>query len=80
MIEGIKMRPSRVLGKLRSGGVVSCVKLNLSDSRAFEIAAMAGFDCLWTDMEHVGNDWSAIEKQVLAAKACNTDIDRKSVV
>jgi 4-hydroxy-2-oxoheptanedioate aldolase len=74
MIEGIKMRPSRVLGKLRSGGVVSCVKLNLSDSRAFEIAAMAGFDCLWTDMEHVGNDWSAIEKQVLAAKAYNTDI------
>jgi len=74
MIKGIKMRPSRVLAKLRSGGLASCVKLNSCDSRIFEIAAMAGFDCLWTDMEHVGNDWSAVEKQVLASKVYGTDI------
>lgn len=74
MAHNIKMRPSRVLQKIRSGGVASCIKLNLYDSRVVELAAMAGFDCIWTDMEHVPNDWSAIEKQVLASKAYDTDI------
>ncbi|HHY23769.1 MAG TPA: aldolase [Clostridiaceae bacterium] len=68
------MRLSRVLAKLRNGGVVSCTKVNLLDSRVVEIAAMAGFDCIWTDMEHVPNDWSAVEKQILAAKAYDTDV------
>lgn len=68
------MRPSKVLKKLRSGEVVNCLKINLSDTRALEIAAMSGFDCLWTDMEHVPNDFSAIEKQVLASKVHDTDI------
>ena len=74
MIDGIKMKPSRVLNKLRSGEVAICIKLNLADSRVFEIAAMAGFDCLWTDMEHVANDWSVIERQVLASKAHGCDL------
>ena len=69
-----RMRSSRVLRKLRSGEVATCFKVNISDSRATEIAAMHGFDCVWTCMEHVGNDWSSIEKQVLAAKAYGTDI------
>jgi len=68
------MRPSKVLQKLRDGEVVSCVKLNLADARAAEIAALSGFDCIWTDMEHVANDWSVIERQVWAAKAHDTDI------
>ncbi|GAA3408082.1 HpcH/HpaI aldolase/citrate lyase family protein [Paenibacillus hodogayensis] len=67
------MRHSRVLQKLRAGQVAYATKLNLGDSRAAEIAAMSGFDCIWTDMEHVPNDWSAIEKQILAAKAHNVD-------
>ena len=70
----IKMRPSRVLQKLRAGETVSCIKINLADSRAAEIAAMSGVDCLWTDMEHVANDWSVIEKQILAAKTWNVDV------
>ena len=61
----MKMRPSGVLKKLRNGEVVSCFKLNLSCARSAEIAAMSGFDCLWTDMEHVPNDWSVIEKQII---------------
>ncbi|NLJ41911.1 MAG: aldolase [Clostridiales bacterium] len=73
-MSNIKMRPSKVLQKLRSGEVAICTKLNLNDSRVVEIAAMAGFDCIWTDMEHVPNDWSAIEKQVLASKVYDTDI------
>lgn len=68
------LRPSRVLDRLRAGEVASCFKINLNDARAVEIAAMAGFDCLWTDMEHVPNDWSAVEKQVLAAKCHQTDL------
>jgi len=67
------MRPSRVLQKLRAGEVVYATKLNLGDARAAEIAAMSGFDCIWTDMEHVPNDWSVIEKQILAAKVHDVD-------
>jgi 4-hydroxy-2-oxoheptanedioate aldolase len=67
------MRPSKTLAKLRAGQVVSCFKMNLADSRAVEIAAMAGFDCIWLDMEHVPNDLSTIERGILAAKAHDTD-------
>ena len=67
------MRPSVVLEKLRAGKTVSCVKINTADSRVVEIAAMCGFDCIWTDMEHVANDYSVIERQILAAKAHGAD-------
>jgi hypothetical protein len=52
-IRAMNMRRSRVLDKLRNGEVVSCFKTNLADSRTVEIAAMAGFDCVWTCMEHI---------------------------
>ena len=65
---------SRALKKMREGKTASCTKLNFSDSRAVEIACLAGFDCIWTDMEHVAGDWLAAEKQILAAKAYQTDI------
>jgi len=70
----MKMRPSRVLKKLRAGKVVNCFKINLADARACEIAAAHGFDCLWCGMEHIPNDWSAIEKQILAAKCYDVDV------
>lgn len=69
-----KMRPSRVLKKLRAGEVVACFKLNLADARAAEIAAMAGFDCLWSDMEHIANDWSVVEQHIWAAKSQDVDV------
>jgi len=69
-----QMRPSRVLAKLRAGEMATCFKLNLADARVVEIAAMAGFDCVWSDMEHVPNDLAVIEKGVWAAKAHNTDV------
>ena len=68
------LRPSRVLKRLRAGDTALCFKLNLADARAVEIAAMAGFDCLWLDMEHVANDLSAIEQGVWAAKAHDADV------
>jgi len=58
------MRPSRVLARLRAGKVVLCLKVNLADARVAEIAGISGYDCIWTDMEHVANDWSVIEQQV----------------
>ena len=68
------MRKSRVLQKLRSGGVANSFKLNLSDGRVAEIAAMAGFDCIWVCMEHVAIGWDVVEKQIWAAKTFDTDI------
>jgi len=68
------MRPSRVLAKLRAGKIVNCFKLNLDSARAAEIAALAGFDCLWTCLEHVPNDLDLIERQIRAAKAYDTDV------
>jgi 4-hydroxy-2-oxoheptanedioate aldolase len=68
------MRPSRALARLRAGEVASCFKLNLTDARAVEIAAMAGFDCLWLDMEHVPNDLATIEHGIRAAKAHDADV------
>jgi len=68
------MRPSRVLTKLRAGGMVSCYKLNLDSARAAELAALAGFDCIWTCMEHTANDYELIERQIWAAKGYDVDV------
>lgn len=68
------MRESRVLKKLRAGEVVSCFKINLSDPRVAEIAAITGFDCVWTDQEHIGQDWSILAANIWATKAHDTDI------
>lgn len=68
------MRKSRVLEKLRAGDVVSCFKVNLTDNRVCELAAISGFDCVWVDMEHVGQDWSTLASGVWATKAHGCDI------
>ncbi len=72
--DGQHMRASRVLAKLRAGEVALCLKVNLADARVAEIAALAGFDCVWTDQEHVANGWSVIEQQVWAGKAHDVDV------
>jgi len=69
------MRPSRVLRKMRAGQTAYAVKLNLADPRVADMAAaLAGVDCLWTDMEHVPNDWAVIERQIWAAKSRDVDV------
>ena len=73
MIE-LQMRKSRVLAKMRAGKVATSMKLNMADPRIAEMAAMCGFDCIWTDMEHVPNDYSAIENIIRAAKNYDTDV------
>ena len=67
------LRPSRVLEKLRGGDVASCTKINLSDPRVVEIAAIAGFDSVWLDMEHVANGIRDIEHAVNAARVHGCD-------
>jgi 4-hydroxy-2-oxoheptanedioate aldolase len=69
-----RMRPSRVLAKLRAGRLVSCYKLNLDSARASELAALCGFDCIWTCMEHTANDYELIERQINAAKMYDVDV------
>lgn len=68
------MRESRVLRKLRAGETVSSFKINLADPRSAEIAAMSGFDCVWADQEHIGQDWSIMAANVWATKCHDTDL------
>jgi 4-hydroxy-2-oxoheptanedioate aldolase len=68
-----QMRPSRTLARLRAGKIATCTKLNLADPRVVEIAALAGFDCLWLDHEHTANTPLGIENMVRAAKAYEVD-------
>lgn len=70
----MQMRRSRVLQRLRSKEVVSCFKINLVDPKVCELAALTGFDCVWVDQEHIGQDWSRIESCVWATKAHNADL------
>jgi 4-hydroxy-2-oxoheptanedioate aldolase len=69
----MRMRPSRVLAKLRAGEVASCTKMNTSDPRVVEIAAMSGIDSVWLCQEHVGNSLNDIENQIRAAKLYDVD-------
>src|SRR5680860_1840712 len=68
------MRKSKVLQKLRTGAFVSCFKVNLPDPRVSEIVSLAGFDCVWIDQEHIGQDWSGLAANIWATKSQDTDI------
>lgn len=70
----MNIRPSKVLAKMREGKVATCIKLNFSDPRIVELAAMCGFDCVWIDMEHVPNGINVVEQAVMAAKIYDCDI------
>lgn len=69
----IRMRRSRVAAILRAGQVACCTKINTSDPRVVEIAAMSGVDCVWLCQEHVPNTLHDIENQVRAAKMFDVD-------
>ncbi len=68
------MRKSRVLRKMRNGEMAISAKMNLTDPRGVEIAAMCDYDCVWLDMEHVPNDYATIENCVRAAKIYDCDV------
>jgi len=58
---------------MRNGETVCCGKLNLSDPRCTEIAALCGYDCLWLCMEHVPATLEQVENQIRAAKMYDVD-------
>lgn len=68
------LRESRILRRMKSGKVATGIKLNLSDLRNAELAAMCGFDSIWVDLEHIPNDMSFIENAVRAAKIYDCDV------
>ena len=70
----MKMRRSRTLELLRAGKTVMSMKLNTMDARVTEMAAMAGFPCIWVDMEHTPNDYAVTENQIRAGKIYDTDV------
>ena len=69
----MQMRPSKVLKKMRAGEVTTCVKLNIADPVASEIAALAGYDCVWLDAEHLPHTTEQIQNHIRAAKMHDVD-------
>ena len=69
----MKLRRSRVLSELRSGGSATCLKLNLGDPRVVELCGLSGASAVWICNEHVGNDWFNLENQIRAAKLYDMD-------
>ncbi len=69
----MKLRPSRILQKARSGGRATVLKLNLIEPRVVELAGLAGADAVWLCNEHVPNDWLNLEHQIRAAKLHDMD-------
>ncbi len=68
------IRNSRILRTINEGKVAVSAKLNFSDPRGVELAAMCGFDAIWIDMEHVPNGFHDVEEAVRAAKNFDCDI------
>lgn len=60
---------SPMIEKLRRDELVVSTKLNITSPITAEIAAYAGFDAIWIDMEHVPADYSQIMTAFYAAKA-----------
>lgn len=69
----IEMRKSRVLAKMRAGETALSVALKISDPIATELAALAGFDCIWIDVEHTPNNPREIQNHIRAAKMHDMD-------
>ena len=60
---------SKVVEKLRNDEMVTSVKLNIHHPIIAAQVAMAGFDLIWADMEHIPVDYNEINQVFLAAKA-----------
>ncbi len=58
---------------MRAGQTATCVGLNLLDPVVTEIAAIAGFDCVWLDMEHVPSTDKDILGHIRSAKMHDMD-------
>jgi 4-hydroxy-2-oxoheptanedioate aldolase len=68
------MRKSNVKSLWAQNKAACCTLVKFADPRVSEIAAMAGFDCLWMDLEH--NSWSleTAENMIRAARLLGCDV------
>ena len=60
---------SKVVAKLRNDEMVLSAKLNIHHPIVAAQVAMAGFDLVWADMEHIPVDYNEVNQVFLAAKA-----------
>lgn len=70
----MNMRESKILRTIKEGKTAVSAKLNFSDPRGVELAAMCGFDAVWIDMEHVPNGFRDVEEAVRASKNFDCDV------
>jgi 2-keto-3-deoxy-L-rhamnonate aldolase RhmA len=62
----------RIKFKLKSGEPVIGTSVNLTDSSITELLGSIGYDFIWIDMEHTGNDKKDVLQHIIAAKAAGT--------
>jgi 4-hydroxy-2-oxoheptanedioate aldolase len=69
------MKPpsSRIRALLRARQLPTILRINLSDPRVIEIAALCGVDAVWLCTEHVPNDWLNLENQIRADRVHGLD-------
>jgi 2-keto-3-deoxy-L-rhamnonate aldolase RhmA len=60
---------NRIKSKLKAGEPVIGTCVNLGDSSITELLGSIGYDFIWIDMEHTGNDKMDIQHHIIAAKA-----------
>jgi 4-hydroxy-2-oxoheptanedioate aldolase len=69
----MKMHQSRIKKLLQAGQLPTVLKINFSEPRVIEIAALCGIDSVWLCTEHVPNDWIGLENQIRAARIYGID-------
>ncbi|WP_167859445.1 HpcH/HpaI aldolase family protein [Paenibacillus cymbidii] len=68
------LKKSVIKRKLLANQLAGCLKLNVSNQAAFEIAAMSGTDAIWLCREHVPGDWDIVERSSVVAKLYDCDL------
>ena len=63
---------NRIKLKLKAGEPVIGTCVNLGDSCITELLGSIGYDFIWIDMEHTGNDKKDVLQHIIAAKAAGT--------
>jgi len=62
----------KIKSKLKAGEPVIGTCVSLTDSCITELLGFVGYDFIWIDMEHTGNDKKDVLHHIIAAKAAGT--------
>ena len=68
------MKKSIVKALWKEGKPACCTLVKFADPRVSEIAAMAGFDCLWMDLEHHSWSMETAKNMIRAARLLGCDV------